>query len=206
MRKIVKENNVVVGNIYNKYKTANPMAKLMIRNYLSMLDMLVRTITPTSIHEVGCGEGEIITRYAKDGVQLMASDYSVTLIEKAQELHGALKINFFSASIYDLSDEHSAELILCCEVLEHLEDPDRALLRLSELAKPYLVASVPNEPVWRIMNMSRGAYWQDFGNTPGHLQHWSPAKFVELLSTKFETISISKPFPWTMVLCKVKPR
>ena len=98
--KIVKENNVV--EIFIISINSNPMAKLMIRNYLSMLDMLVRHYL-TSIHEVGCGEGEIITRYAKDGVQLMASDYSVTLIEKAQELHGALKINFF-CDIYDLSD------------------------------------------------------------------------------------------------------
>ena len=41
---------------------------------------------------------------------------------------------------------------------------------------------MPREPLWRGLNMARGAYVKDLGNTPGHLNHWSRKAFVELLS------------------------
>jgi hypothetical protein len=50
----------------------------------------------------------------------------------------------------------------------------------------------------------RGKYIKDLGNTPGHLQHWSSDKFVDLVSNYFEIIEVKKPFPWTMLLCKAK--
>ena len=40
----------------------------------------------------------------------------------------------------------SAELVVCCEVLEHLEHPEAALATLASLARPWLIASVPREP------------------------------------------------------------
>ena len=36
-----------------------------------------------------------------------------------------------------------------------------------------LLVSVPREPLWRGLNMARGAYMRDLGNTPGHVNHWS---------------------------------
>ena len=40
----------------------------------------------------------------------------------------------------------------------------------------------PREPLWRGLNIARGAYLKDLGNTPGHLNHWSKRGFVALLS------------------------
>ena len=45
----------------------------------------------------------------------------------------------------------------------------------------YLLVCVPREPLWRGLNMARGAYLKDLGNTPGHLNHWSKRSFVALL-------------------------
>ena len=67
------------------------------------------------------------------------------------------------------------------EVLEHLEDTEAAVNVLAQIATPYLVVSVPREPLWRILNLARGAYLKDLGNTPGHVQHWSTASFLRLL-------------------------
>jgi hypothetical protein len=51
----------------------------------------------------------------------------------------------------------------------------------------------------------RGKYLSDFGNTPGHLNHWSKRGFLHLLSnTGFNLISIECPLPWMMVLGKFK--
>ena len=95
------------------------------------------------------------------------------------------------------------DLVVCSEVLEHLEEPEQALKQIKQLATDdgYILLSVPNEPVWRICNMARGKYWRDFGNTPGHIQHWSKKSFCEMLvQNNLKIRGIKSPFPWIMVL------
>jgi len=107
--------------------------------------------------------------------------------------------------VYDL-DENSdtAELILCCEVLEHLDNPQQALSIIEKLSNPYFIVSVPREPIWSILNMFRGKYLQSFGNTPGHIHHWSKKEFVYLVSKYANIIEIRSPLPWTILLCKTR--
>jgi ubiquinone/menaquinone biosynthesis C-methylase UbiE len=108
------------------------------------------------------------------------------------------------ASAYDLPwADDQFDLVLTMEVLEHLEDPQRALREIARVSRRYVIASVPNEPVWRILNMLRGAYLKDFGNTPGHVQHFSPRAFRRLLETELEIIDTCRPLPWQMALCRV---
>ena len=143
---------------------------------------------------------------AKAGLTVRASDFSTQIIAeaKANVKEAGASAEFMVKSVYDLDpDVDHAELIVCCEVLEHLEEPVKALAMLARLAKPYLLVSVPREPVWRVLNVARGKYLRDLGNTPGHLQHWSQKKFLDLLQAKFEIDVEDSPFPWTMALCRV---
>ncbi len=96
----------------------------------------------------------------------------------------------------------AAPLVVCCEVLEHLDDPVRGVEILAALAQPYLLASVPREPLWRALNMARGKYLGALGNTPGHLNHWSRGGFLRVLERRFEVIEARTPLPWTMALCR----
>ena len=52
------------------------------------------------------------------------------------------------------------ELIVCCEVLEHLVDAEGALDVVAGLARPWAILSVPREPLWRALNLLRLAYEQ----------------------------------------------
>jgi hypothetical protein len=192
------------GNIYPKYVTKDPVARGLINGYLASLDRLVASIDPPSIHEVGCGEGDLISRYVKNGRVLVGSDISENIIQSAARSAQPAQVEFKVLSVYDLEPEDSASLILCCEVLEHLEFPDKALEILSRTADPFLIASVPLEPLWRVLNTLRGKYWSGWGNTPGHLQHWSKRKFINFLESRFDLIKIETPFPWTMALCRTR--
>jgi hypothetical protein len=89
------------------------------------------------------------------------------------------------------------------EVLEHVPDPERTVSEMARVAKRWVLVSVPREPLWRGLNMSRGAYWKDFGNTPGHINHWSKRSFVSMLSRYGTVDEVRSPFPWTMVLVRV---
>jgi hypothetical protein len=50
------------------------------------------------------------------------------------------------------------------------------------------------------MNMVRGKYLRDLGNTPGHIQHFGRGDLLELASTRLEVVSVRRPLPWTVIL------
>ena len=157
------------------------------------------------VHEVGCGEGHLSSILRGEGFTVRGSDVSAEIIDiaRAQSAVNGTDITFKTAGVEELQAPlDSAPLVVCCEVLEHLEDPESALARLSELAAPYLILSVPREPLWRFLNMCRGRYLGAFGNTPGHLQHWSTSAFVRMVERHVDIIDVAKPIPWTVALCK----
>jgi 2-polyprenyl-3-methyl-5-hydroxy-6-metoxy-1,4-benzoquinol methylase len=195
------------GNVYDKYGTSNPVARRLMTGFMSQLDELVERTGAQDAHEVGCGEGELAIRLARRGLAMRATDAFPQVLEEARRRAAAadVAIDFEATPVEELDPErHAAELILCCEVLEHLEDPDRALDVLAGLARPWLIASVPREPLWRALNLARLSYVGDLGNTPGHLNHWSKREFVRFLTRRFEVIETRSPTPWTMVLCRVQ--
>ena len=172
---------------------------------MTALRQLIRRTGAREIHEVGCGEGYLSTRLAAAGWRLRGSDLSPAAIREAaaRARSCGLEIPFRVADLYELDPERDgAPLVLCCEVLEHVPDPPRALATLAALARPHLIVSVPREPLWRLLNLARGRYWRDLGNTPGHLQHWSSVAFLDLLQDHLEVVELRTPLPWTMALCR----
>ena len=203
----LREHDVLAGNLYDKYGSRNPLVRVLMRGFEKDLDDLVVATNSKNIHEVGCGEGRWTIEWATRGFDVRGSDFSehvLTLARANCERAGAAA-RFRAASIYDLeAATDAADLVVCCEVLEHLDEPERAVDVLASLASPWLIASVPREPIWSLMNMARGKYWSAWGNTPGHVQKWSTESFKRLLSRRFEVVSVRRPVPWTMVLCRVR--
>jgi len=197
----------VGGNVYDKYGTSNPVARRLMAGFTRRLDELVERTGASEAHEVGCGEGELAIRLARRGLRVRGTDAFPGVLEEAQRRARAagVEIEFEASPVEELDAEgHAAELIICCEVLEHLEDPQRALEVLAGLARPWLIASVPREPLWRALNLARLSYVGDLGNTPGHLNHWSRAGFVRFLTSRLEVIDLRSPTPWTMALCRAR--
>jgi hypothetical protein len=52
------------------------------------------------------------------------------------------------------------------------------------------------------VNFCRGKYVKDLGNTPGHVNHWSKASFIKMLSQHGDVTEARSPFPWTMLLVR----
>ena len=202
MTKILLEDDIPVGNVYDKYTTRNPIARYLIANFLSTVVALVRRTGARHIHEVGCGEGELARQLAQTGASsVKGTDFSAAMIELASSKFR--DIEFRQRSVYDLRpDEDAADLVVCCEVLEHLTEPRRALERLASISRQYCLLSVPREPLWRALNCVRGSYLRQFGNTPGHVQHWSRGAFLRLVGEYFEIVEVRSPVPWTVVLCR----
>ena len=111
---------------------------------------------------------------------------------------------FKQASIYDLPyKDNSFGLVVCTEVLEHLEDPAKALREMLRVSQKYLIISVPNEPFFMLSNFLRGKNLSRFGNDKRHINHWNPFSlkmFLEAQRLKIKKIKF--PFPWILILAE----
>jgi 2-polyprenyl-3-methyl-5-hydroxy-6-metoxy-1,4-benzoquinol methylase len=193
------------GNVYDKYGTRNPIERRLVSGFIASLEDLVARSAAREAHEVGCGEGELAVRLARRGLRVRGSDASAEVIEEARRRAGAagVEVDYRAAPIEALDpDRDAAELIVCCEVLEHLPDPECGLDRVAALARPWLIVSVPREPIWRALNLARLKYVSALGNTPGHVGHWSRGALVALLCSRVEVVAVRSPLPWTMALCR----
>ena len=133
------------GNVYDKYGSRHPIERRLVDGFLAKLEQLVESTGAREVHEVGCGEGELAMRLARRGLRVRGSDVSGPVIAEARRRagHEDVDASFKVAGVEALNPgEDAAELIVCCEVMEHLEDPEAALGVLSELAAPWLVVSV----------------------------------------------------------------
>jgi SAM-dependent methyltransferase len=198
------ENGVVVGNTTEKYESGNPLSRFLVNNFCRAVGDLAANVAPQHIFEVGCGEGHITkVLLQRTSAHIDAVDISETILDIARSNIDSPRVSFECKNIYAINGEKQrAELVVCCEVLEHLDDPKRGLEILADAASPYAILSVPREPLWRVLNMARGAYWRDWGNTPGHLQHWSKSAFVEFVSQEFEVMETHAVLPWTILIAR----
>ncbi|MDN7906895.1 class I SAM-dependent methyltransferase [Burkholderia diffusa] len=200
------EQGIVVGNNYDKYGSTNPIVRHLMRGFDDALTDFVTQAAPSSIHEIGCGEGYWVLRWRQQGLQATGSDFSARVIELAQENAVTQCVDpahFSRQDVYRIGPQDiQADLVVCCEVLEHLEQPEVALRNIEALGARHVIFSVPREPIWSAMNLARGKYISALGNTPGHIQRWSKRAFIEFVSTRFDILSVRTPLPWTMLLCR----
>jgi len=160
----------------------------------------------TRVAECGCGQGHVnqLLESLFPSAQIQGLDINEADLPIAEANKKLPQTRFYPKSIYDIDSHEQADLVVCCEVLEHLDQPDLGLAKMAALNAPHYLFSVPNEPIWRILNFMRGKYWRDWGNTPDHVNHWSRRQFMHFVEQHLEVIAWRKPLPWTMVLARPK--
>ena len=200
------DDGIITGNTYDKYNAANPVAKRLQANFEKNLDELFKLAMPNSLLDVGCGEGVLVHQWAgklKDK-RVVGIDLEEASIQAGWKKRTAPNLEYKIMRAENLPfTDNEFEVATAIEVLEHVPDPEHTLTEMARVAKNYLLVSVPREPVWRIVNMMRGAYLKNFGNTPGHLNHWSARQFENMVIRYGEIIELRTPFPWTQILLKV---
>jgi len=196
----------VTGNTYDKYGSSNPVVKRLMAGFERSLGELFERAAPRSVLDVGCGEGVLTHKWAQalDG-RVVGIDLEDPAIQAEWEKRQApnLEYRVMKAENLPFADDEF-DLAAAIEVLEHVPDPEHTVAEMARVAKRWLLVSVPREPLWRALNMARGAYWKDLGNTPGHVNHWSKGSFVALLSRHGEVVQARSPFPWTMLLVRLR--
>ena len=197
---------VPTGNTFDKYGSTNPLVRRLMRGFHTALDELWQCAAPRSVLDVGCGEGVLTLEWAErlgDGriVGIDLEDEKLRA-EWARRRRPNLEFRCEEATRLGFADDEF-DMAAAIEVLEHVPDPDATVSEMTRVAERRLLVSVPREPLWRGLNMARGAYWRSLGNTPGHLNHWSRRSFVEFLSRHGKVEEARSPFPWTMLLVRL---
>jgi 2-polyprenyl-3-methyl-5-hydroxy-6-metoxy-1,4-benzoquinol methylase len=202
----VSEEGIVTGNTYDKYGSTNPVVRRLMGAFERTLDELFTQSDPSSLLDVGCGEGVLVHQWAQRlgerrvvGIDLQEDSIQAGWAERQAP---NLEYQVMHAENLPFAD-HEFDLASAIEVLEHVPNPEHTVAEMARCAERHLLVSVPREPLWRMLNMARGAYWADLGNTPGHLNHWSRSSFVKLLSRHGQVVEVRSPFPWTMLLVRL---
>jgi 2-polyprenyl-3-methyl-5-hydroxy-6-metoxy-1,4-benzoquinol methylase len=202
----VDAEGTVTGNTYDKYGSTNPVVRRLMGAFERTLDELFEQADPQSLLDVGCGEAVLTHRWALrlGERRVVGIDLDDPLLHAEWEKRRAPNLTYqvmkaenlpFAAGEFDVAT--------AIEVLEHVPDPAHTVAEMARVASRHLLVSVPREPLWRGLNMARGAYLKDLGNTPGHLNHWSKRSFLKLLSRHGDVVEARSPFPWTMLLVRL---
>ena len=197
---------VPTGNTYDKYGSSNPVVKRLMAGFHRAVDDLWAKAAPSSVLDIGCGEGVLTLEWAErlgDGrVVGIDLDDPKLRAEWAARTRPNLEFRVEEATSLSFRNDEF-DMVAAIEVLEHVPDPEATVAEMARVARSRLLVSVPREPLWRALNMARGAYLRDLGNTPGHVNHWSKRAFVSLLSRYGTVEEARSPFPWTMALVRL---
>jgi SAM-dependent methyltransferase len=182
---------------YQKYKTGNPAMRWVIRRFVDRIVSLVEAAAPERVIDLGSGEGMIARELQRlpraveyRGIELQGEAVRVA----RAEVPG---LRFDQGDLLAVEPEPGwADVALCLEVLEHLDEPAAAVDRIAAWTSSLAVVSVPWEPYFRTGNLLRGKYLPTLGNHPEHVQQFGPRSFAALLERRFRLVHVETCFPW----------
>jgi 2-polyprenyl-3-methyl-5-hydroxy-6-metoxy-1,4-benzoquinol methylase len=202
----VSAQGIVTGNTYDKYGSRNPLVRRLMGGFQRDLDDLLDRARPDSLLDVGCGEGALVQRVAQrlGRARVVGTDLLEESIQAGWSEHRAPNLDYRAMDGAGLPfADGEFDAVSAIEVLEHVPSPQAMLAEMSRCARRHLLVSVPREPLWRALNLARGAYLSSLGNTPGHLNHWSKRSFIALMRSHGQVVEVRAPLPWTMLLVRL---
>lgn len=95
-------------------------------------------ISKLEILDVGCGGGLIATPLATQGFNVTAIDALQSNIETATAYakENGVKINYLQSTIEELESDKLYDVVICLEVIEHVENVQQFILNLVKHIKP----------------------------------------------------------------------
>jgi 2-polyprenyl-3-methyl-5-hydroxy-6-metoxy-1,4-benzoquinol methylase len=189
---------------HKKFVNPNPIQRALIGNFQRRFLTVLGSVQPQSVLEMGCGEGFLLTSIKKQfpNIPLLGQDNLDVALAAGKEIFPDLDLQH--GDIYHINQpDHSWDVVIASEVLEHLDHPDAAIKEMKRVAKRYLLLSVPHEPLFRGSNLLRGRHLTRLGNHPEHINLWTRASFGKFVGQFAHVERLTGSFPWTILLARV---
>lgn len=163
-----------------------------------------------NILDVGCGNGNISRFLGSKGFKVLGIDISESSIMKARYLNGFENVSFRHLAAEELIGIEKFDVVVCSEVIEHLDNPQLVVDQLRKLLNPggLLIVTVPNgfgprelfitkplqwmkkklPPVYSFVNRFKkalgfsGATVQSDAENLTHVQFFTKSSLVKLIS------------------------
>jgi len=189
-----------------KYKSQNPLQRLLIKRFMAKLsDVFDATQPSESVLEIGCGEGFVAGQLSarQAGGPYVGVDLNEEDLQNLRAKFPAVEAH--QGSIYDLSFlGRDFDVVVCAEVMEHLDDPDAALEQIIARRPRWVILSVPHEPWFCLSNFARGKNITRLGNDPEHVNLWGRRGFRKVLDSYLVVERHETSYPWQLVLARPK--
>ncbi len=187
-----------------KHESTNPIQRRLIDNFHAQAVRMVGLADPSSILELGCGEGYVLEALHSGGVraELHGVELDGKAVAKAQARLGTHADVQKQDARKLAADGRSFDMVMMLEVLEHIPEPEQMLPIIESLSNEWLLLSVPWEPVFCALNFMRGKNLRRWGNDEDHVNHWTRRGFAQFIGAHFEIVERPGAFPWTMILAR----
>ncbi|MCK4534753.1 MAG: methyltransferase domain-containing protein, partial [Syntrophobacterales bacterium] len=135
--------------------------------------------------DLGCGEGYGSFMLSEDAGFVVGVDINPACVRHASSKYSGKHLRFIEGSITDVPPDvrDSYDVIVCFEVLEHIDEHDKLMDEVKELLKPdgVFIVSTPDKRTYS----DRPDY-----HNPFHVKELYQDEFRDLLSKKFGCVSL----------------
>lgn len=146
----------------------------------------------TSIVDVGCGSGFKLIKYLNDFHTIgIETEPCFSMLKQKYPnrnwlLSGEQEISFKS---YD--EIKNSDVALCCDVIEHIVNPDNLIEYLININAKYYIISTPCREILctheKFAHMY-ASFWNGPPMNQSHVREWTMQEFKTYVSTKFQIL------------------
>jgi len=126
--------------------------------------------------DIGCGAGELACSLAerdKKGIAIDSSSEAIAVANKMRDLRKITKtLLTFTAGNMDALGNNKSDLVICCEVLEHVKNDGKFLKELVKHSNKYILLSVP----------AKQSLYDASDKSVGHYRRYNKPDLIKLLN------------------------
>lgn len=198
------------GNL-EKHITKNPLKRMLVNRLNEhMLSDIGNYISKSNskvyILDAGCGEGftdQLLMRNFPE-VNITGLEYIDEAIRIARKMNP--EVEYVQGDICDMPFEDNwFDIVLCSEVLEHLENPNKAMQEINRISKGLVYITVPHEPWFCLGNLITLKNVRRLGNPIDHINHWSKSGFKRFIDGNKPNgrWTVAQSFPWIIAYRRI---
>lgn len=148
----------------------------LVENWLKVNGAIDKPSAETFLVDVGCSLGGVVAHFHEAGYKAMGVELNAEYVAYGRRIHG---LDLRQGTLATLDLEHTPDIVIYCQVFEHVLDPVAELEALARIAGPqtFVYIEVPG-----IRNLFLGGYHMDFLRLlqNAHVWHFSLRSLTNL--------------------------